>query len=361
MKVVIAPDSFGGTLSAPDAARAIAAGWARERPEDELVHVPMSDGGEGLLDVLGAVQGGQRQSVEVAGPLGHPRDAAWLLLEDGTAVIASEEACGLRHVPPERRTPLRTTTWGVGQLLDAARGAGASRILLGLGGSATVDGGAGAVTALGWRVTVADGSGLKVGGADLHRVAAIADGWQADWSGVAIELLADVRTVLLDAPARFGPQKGAGAEEVPRLEAALRRWAEVVERDLDRPGLRGVAGTGAAGGLGFGLAAALDARFVSGVDRVADLAGLATALHGADLVVTGEGRLDATSAEGKVVGSLLDRAGRTPVMAVVGGVTERPGGLTDVEASAPDGPGPDPTAEVAAAAARLASRLRALS
>ena len=356
MKVVIAPDSFGGTLSAPEAARAIAAGWARARPEDRLRELPLSDGGEGLLDAVAASLGGQWRTTDVAGPLGHPRDARWLWLPDATAVVGCDEACGLAHVPEERRSPFDTTTWGVGQLLDAAREAGARRILLGLGGSATVDGGAGAVTALGYRVTVGDGSGLKIGAGDLHRVAAVAGGWQADWSGVTVELLADVRTVLLDAPARFGPQKGADADAVARLEEALRTWADVVERDLDRPGLREQPGTGAAGGLGFGLAAAFGARFVPGIDRVAELVGLASAMEGADLVVTGEGRLDATSAEGKVVGALLERAGGTPVAAVVGVVDGTSAELVDVEAAAPGGAGPDPAGEVADAAERLARR-----
>lgn len=356
MKVVIAPDSFGGTLSAPEAARAIAAGWARGRPEDRLRELPLSDGGEGLLDAVAASLEGEWRTTEVAGPLGHPRDARWLWLPDGTAVVGCDEACGLAYVPEERRSPLDTTTWGVGQLLDAVREAGARRVLLGLGGSATVDGGAGAVTALGFHVTVTDGSGLKVGAADLHRVAAIASGWEADWTDVTVDLLADVRTVLLDAPARFGPQKGADAHDVARLEQALRTWADVVERDLDRPGLREEPGTGAAGGLGFGLAAAIGARLVPGVERVAELVGLGSALEGADLVVTGEGRLDATSVDGKVVGALLDRAGGTPVAAVVGVADGTPEQLVDVEEAAPDGAGPDPAGEVADAAERLARR-----
>lgn len=358
MKVLIAPDSFGGTLTPSEAARAIATGWSRVRPQDDVAELPLSDGGEGLLDVVAAAVGGSWQPIEVAGPLGHPREARWLLLEDGTAVVGSDEACGLAHVPEGRRSPFDTTTWGVGQLLDAARDAGAGTILVGLGGSATVDGGAGAVTALGFRVTVADGSGLKVGAADLHRVAAIGHGWEADWSGTQVELLADVRTPLLDAPARFGPQKGADAAgDIARLETAVRTWADVVERDLGCPGLRDLPGTGAAGGLGFGLAAAVGARFVAGIDRVAELVDLDGALDRADLVVTGEGRLDATSGEGKVVGSLLTRAAGMPVAAVAGAVEGTPEGLVDVEASAPEGAGPDPAGEVAAAAARLARRI----
>lgn len=357
MKVLIAPDSFGGTLSAPEAARAIGVGWGRARPGDELTMLPMSDGGEGLLEVVASVTDGRWQVTEVAGPLGLPREARWLLLPDGTAVVASEEACGLAHVPVARRTPFDTTSWGIGQLLDAAREAGARRIVVGLGGTATMEGGAGAVGALGYRVQVADGSGLKVGAQDLHRVASVAPGWEADWSAVEVELLADVRTRLLEAPARFAGQKGAEESDIARLEDALRVWADVVERDLDRPGLRELPGTGAAGGLGFGLVATLGAGIVPGVDRVGEMVGMDAALREAALVVTGEGRLDATSAEGKVVGALLDRADRTPVVAVVGAAVGADGRIADLEAAAPEGPGPDPAAEVAAAAERLAERI----
>ncbi|MFO7595622.1 MAG: glycerate kinase, partial [Desulfocurvibacter africanus] len=169
MRVVIAPDGFGGTLGPRDAAAAIARGWLRVRPHDEVVLAPLSDGGEGLLDVL-AGPDDTWVTTEVVGPLGLPVDAAFLLRRDGTAVIESARACGLALVPPSRRSPLETTTFGVGELLLAARDAGASRVLLGLGGSATVDGGAGALTGLGYRLRVADGSGLKIGGRDLGRI-----------------------------------------------------------------------------------------------------------------------------------------------------------------------------------------------
>jgi glycerate 2-kinase len=358
MRVVIAPDGFGGTLAADEAAAAIAEGWRRARPDDAVRCVPMSDGGEGLLAVLARPED-RRHHLEVAGPQGHPVDAAWLERPDGTAIVESASACGLALVPPDRRDPLLATTWGVGQLLDAARLAGARRILVGLGGSATVDGGTGALLGLGFRLTVADGSGLRIGGDDLYRVAGVARGWAADWDVIEVELLADVTTPLLDAPARFGPQKGAGPAQVEALTAALRTWADVVARDLT-PGrdLRDEAGTGAAGGLGFALAAAIGARFRPGSAVVADLVGLPAAIADADLVVTGEGRLDATTSEGKVVAHVAARArdAGLPVVAVVGRVGSSPPSLDDVEAAAPEGPGPDPAGEVAAAAARLAAR-----
>jgi glycerate 2-kinase len=366
VRIIVAPDGFGGTLSAREAAEAIAEGWRRARPDDELVRIPLSDGGEGLLDAIASTSD-TWLTTEVAGPQGHPVDAALLLREDGSAVIESAQACGLALVPHERRTPLVATTYGVGQLLDAAREAGARRIVVGLGGSATVDGGTGALTGLGFRLRVGDGSGLKIGGAELHRVRRVEHGWSGDWSGIEVVLLADVTTRLLDAARVFGPQKGASRDDVEQLTEALGIWADVAERDLAGPGrYREVPGSGAAGGLGFGLACALGARFAPGAATVAELQGLPAALQGADLLVSGEGRLDATSGQGKVVGHVADlaRAAGVRATAVVGSVDRTTAGAADaelpdlelIEEAAPAGPGEDPAAEVAEAARRLASR-----
>lgn len=366
MIVIVAPDSFTGTLTAPEVAAAIAAGWRAARPDDEVRRVPLSDGGDGLLEVLGARADGPADSsagpagevrrTEVVGPHGRPVVAPWLLRDDGTAVVESARACGLSLLPEDERDPLSTTTWGVGQLLDEARGAGATRILVGLGGSATVDGGAGALAGLGYRLRVADGSGLKVGGGELAQVASASDDWVADgWGDVEVVLLCDVRTGLEDAPARFGPQKGADETAVALLEAGLARWADVVERDLTDRHLRGRPGSGAAGGLSFGLAAALGGRMVSGSAHVAEAVGLERALRGADLVVTGEGRLDATSLQGKVVGEVADLAHRAevPMAAVVGVVEDGTDLLAAVVESGPESPG-DPGGAVREAARRLA-------
>lgn len=358
MRVVVAPDGFGGVLPASGVAEAVAQGWRRVRPGDELDLRPLSDGGEGLLDVL-ARPGDTTREVEVAGPHGHPLHAPLLMREDRTAVVESATACGLALVPEDRRSPMPATTYGVGQLIEAARAAGAAHIVVGLGGSASIDGGTGALNGLGFRLRVEDGSGLKVGGADLHRVRRIEPAWVADFTGVDVELLADVEVVLADAAPLFGPQKGATPEQVEQLTRALETWAEVAERDLDAPGVRELPGAGAAGGLGFGLAAGLSAPLVPGAARVAELVDLPAALASADLVVTGEGRLDATSLRGKVVGHLLERARElaVPVRAVVG-VAEpaAAAALDDVEAASPQGPGEDPRADAAAAASRLAAR-----
>lgn len=332
VRVVVAPDSFGGRLTAPEAAEVIAAGWGDARPDDELVPVPMSDGGEGLLEVVHRPQD-RRIDVEVCGPAGLPVDAWFSLREGGTAIVESAMACGLHLVDGARRDPMHTTTYGVGQLLDAARETGVARILVGLGGSATVDGGAGALTGLGFRLRVADGSGLKIGGQDLHRAASVERGWAADWADIEVVLLADVRTTLLDAPRTFGPQKGADEQAIEVLHAGLTAWADVATRDLaDTDDLADLPGSGAAGGLGFGLAAGLGAHFVDGAAAVADLVGLGEAIATADLVITGEGRLDATSFDGKVVGAVTDLAERSGahVAALVGTAEVHTARLQDV-------------------------------
>ena len=358
MKVVIAPDGFGGTLSASEAAAAIAAGWRRERPDDDLLEVPLSDGGEGLLEVV-AQDGDRWMTTEVAGPLGHPVSAPWLLRDGQTAIIESARACGLGLVPEEQRSPFRTTTYGVGQLLAAARSAGATQILVGLGGSATVDGGTGALSGLGFRRTVEDGSGLKIGADDLHRVAAADRGWSPDFDGIDVGLVSDVTTTLDRSAEVFGPQKGATPEQVEQLSHALQRWADVAERDLAGGRRhRDTPGSGAAGGLGFALACGLGARYEPGADRIASLSGFDDVVAEADVVITGEGRLDATSGAGKVIDIVLQRcrAVGLPLVGVVGQLGTGGPDLEDLEEAAPDGPGTDPAGEVSAAAQRLARR-----
>lgn len=365
MQVLVAPDSMGGRLSAVEVAQAISTGWRRVRPDDDLATTPMSDGGEGLLDALHGPDD-REVHVEVAGPMGRPVDAWFSLRPDGTAVVESAMACGLHLVDPAARDPLRATTFGVGQLLDAARRAGAHRVLVGLGGSASVDGGAGALTGLGFALRVADGSGLKVGADDLRRVDTIRPGWHDHgWDQVEVVLLADVRTPLSRAARVFGPQKGASPEVVEQLEDALRRWEQVVARDLEAPELADQPGTGAAGGLGFGLAAALGGSFVDGAAAVAGMVGLDERMAGADLVITAEGRLDATSFEGKVVGEVMARgADAGCAVAVVAGAvaldaeTDAPLDGVDVERASADTP-EQARSELEAAGERLARRLAA--
>jgi glycerate kinase len=319
MRVVVAPDSFGGTLSAPAAADAMSRGWRRGDPEAVIDRVPMSDGGPGLVEVLHAAAGGEVRQVTVTGPLGAAVRAGFLL--DGrTAVVESAQACGLHLVPPAERDALATTTLGVGELVRAAVDAGARRIVVGLGGSSTTDGGAGMLAALGARLSP---SGLA-GGGSLPRVA------RADLAPARdlcrdVELVAatDVDNPLLGpngAAAVFGPQKGASPEDVQALERGLSHWVDVLSAQVpsgtaDRPG------AGAAGGLGFALFA-LGAARQSGVEMVMEAVDLQRRAAAADLVLTGEGSLDAQSLRGKVVAGVAAaaRAAGRPCLVLAGQV-----------------------------------------
>lgn len=364
MRVVITPDSFGGTLTAAQAAAAVAQGWLDRRPSDEVVQLGMSDGGEGLVDVVrSAAAHWAEHHVEVAGPRGTPVEATWLSGRERRRTVAVVEvalACGLDLVPPDQRDPLLATSHGVGELLEAVRRHGVDQVLVGLGGSATVDGGIGALTGLGLRPLRADGTGLKVGGGWLRELDRIERGWlSSDWDGIDVDLLADVQTPLARAAVVFGPQKGADEEAVATLADGLDVVGDVVERDLDCPGLATRPGTGAAGGLGFGLSAAIGGRLRAGAPVVAGLVGLDDAIREADLVITGEGRFDRTTAAGKVVAEVAARAHTFDVpWALVAGSGHVPDEVPG-ELSAPDGPGTDPAAEVAAAAGRLAERTTA--
>ena len=358
MRVVLAPDSFSGTLSAVAAAAAMAQGWRRQRPDDDVRIVPMSDGGEGLLAVLEhALPDAQRHPAEVADARGYATDAHWLLLADGTAVVESAQACGLAQLAAEQRDPRLATTYGVGQLIAAATAAGAARVLVGLGGSATVDGGAGAVTALGHRLERADGNGVKVGGEylrDLHRIIA------GPVPEIPVIAAADVDAPLLGADgavAGFAAQKGATEDDATVLEQALTTLADVAERDLVGGPWRHAPGAGAAGGLGFGLAALLGARLRCGAEHVAALVGLDAAISTADVVVTGEGALDAWSVRGKVPGAVADLAiaSGCPVYAVVGEQRADTGRFTGVATMGPPRTGDDHEQRLADATARVAA------
>lgn len=323
MKVVIAPDKFAGTLSAAEAAAAMADGWRAARPRDEVVAVPMADGGEGTLEVVAAaVKGAARVPVEVVDPRGRPVEAAWLRLPDGRALFEAAAACGLSRLSSDERDPLDATSYGVGQLLAAAA-ADSDEVVVGLGGSATVDGGAGMLTALGARLLRPDGNGVKVGArflADIDRIV------PATAPAARIVVASDVDNALLGrygAAAVFGPQKGAAPEDVPVLEAALRRLADVVERDVQGGPWRDRPGAGAAGGLGFALMACCGATVASGAETVAQLVGLSRALAGAGVVVTGEGSLDAQTTRGKVPAFVAEqaRAAGVRVLAVAGRIS----------------------------------------
>lgn len=323
-RVVIAPDSFKGTATSAQAAAALAAGWRSVRPDDELVLLPLADGGEGTLDALAAAEPlAVFRTADVAGPDSRPVRARWLLLPDGTAAVELAESSGL----PLMREPdaLGAHTSGLGEVLAAAVAAGARRIVVGLGGSASTDGGSGCVSALGATFLDAGGNPLPPGGGPLTRLIAV------DRSGLlpppagGVTCLVDVRAPLLGkdgAATVFGPQKGASANDVAILEAGLERLARVLGGDPERPG------AGAAGGTAYGLQAAWGAVFAPGAVTLAELAGVTSALAGADLLITGEGRFDATSLTGKLVGHLLDLADTAgvPTAIVAGAVAGSSGG-----------------------------------
>jgi glycerate kinase len=319
----MAPDKFAGTLTAAEAARAMADGWVSVRPDDDIVLVPMADGGEGLVAVvLAAVPGAGAHRVEVADARGIVTEATWALLPDGRAVVEAAQACGLSRLPPEARNPRLATSYGVGQLVAAAAAAGAKEIVVGIGGTASVDGGGGLATALGNRLLRADGNRVKVGGEFLEQVARIQP---APPLGAPVVAAVDVDSPLLGpagAVAVFAPQKGARPDDLPLLERAMAAFADAVERDLPGGPWRGLPGAGAGGGIGLALVAFLGASVAPGAETVADLVGLDAALDGAGVVVTGEGSLDAQTAAGKAPAIVADRAraAGARVLAVAGRV-----------------------------------------
>lgn len=323
MKLVIAPDSFKESLSAEKVAQAIARGWQSVYPHADIHLCPMADGGEGTVDAVLAATGGQRRELLVCGPLGQPVQAHWGWLDDGQAVIEMAAASGLHWVAPEQRDARITTTRGTGELILAALDAGARRIILGIGGSATNDGGAGLLEALGARLLDAADQPLAAGGAALINLQRIElDGLDPRLAQVEILVAADVDNPLCGprgASHVFGPQKGASAEQVTQLDQALGHFADVMAATLGED-FREVPGVGAAGGVGFAARAVLGARFRPGIELVAELSGLAEAMQGADLVITGEGRLDGQTLHGKTpVGvARVAQAAGVPVIALAG-------------------------------------------
>jgi glycerate kinase len=298
VKVLVAPDAFGGTLTAPEAARAIATGWMRHAPADTLTLAPMADGGPGFVDVLHEAIGGELAVVTVRGPLGAPVPIT-VLHADSTAYVESAQACGLHLV--DEHDPMHATTYGVGQAIDAAIVGGARRVVVGLGGSATNDAGAGMLAALGATADVpldAGPDGLaKV--ADVDFAPAL-----ARLTDIELVIAADVDVALLGmfgATKTFGPQKGLTEQQILTVDAILDRF--VVAACGPTPAERRVAdakGAGAAGGLGFALLL-LGGEFVSGIDLVAESVGLTVQAGAHDLVVTGEGTYDFSSRAGKAV------------------------------------------------------------
>ena len=323
MRVLVAPDKFKGTLSAEGAGLAIAAGWRRAMPEDEVEVVPIADGGEGTLDALRTALHGELRRVRVSGPLGDPVDAEYALVESGgerLGAIEMARASGLGLVPARRRDPLRASTRGTGELILAACGDGAGRLIVCIGGSATNDGGAGMAQAMGTRLLDAEGRDLRPGGAALLDLATI-DLRSLDQAArrVAFVAATDVDNPLVGphgAAAVYGPQKGASPDDVLLLDRALAHLAAVIHRDLGID-VRGIPGAGAAGGLGAGLMAFLGAKLRPGADVVLEAVGLRDRMEGTDLLITGEGRFDEQSLRGKAAAAALRMAAEMGIPAAV--------------------------------------------
>ncbi len=317
--MLLCPDKFAGTLSAPEVAAAVAEGWRDVAPGDELLVRPLADGGPGFVEVLAEALGGRRLPVPTVDPLGRPAAGEILLTDDGTAYLESAQACGLHLLADAERDPKATTSYGLGLLVTAAVEAGARTVVVGLGGSGTNDGGAGMLVPLG--VTPLDDAGraLPYGGAALTAVAAL-DG-EPRLRGATLVAATDVDNPLLGlhgASSVFGPQKGADRADVLLLDAALTRWADVLTQRLPGcpPGLGTLPGGGAAGGLGAAVLA-LGGRCESGIGLVTRAVKLDAALDAADLVITGEGSFDHQSLRGKVVAGVAGAARDRGVPCVV--------------------------------------------
>ena len=296
MKVVIAIDSFKGSLTSLEAGEAAAEGVRRAIPDAECVVRPLADGGEGTVDALVGGMGGERREVVVTGPAGRPVTAAYGLLPGGLAVMEMAQAAGLTLVPDCERDPRLTTTYGVGEMIRDAAARGARSFIMGIGGSATNDGGAGMLQALGWRFLDADGRDLPRGGAALAHLARIAPPMSGDLRNLSFRIACDVTNPLCGpngASAVYGPQKGASPEAVRELDAALAHFASVAGGEPDAPG------AGAAGGLGYAFKTFLGAELTPGVDLILRETHLEDVLRDADVAVTGEGRLDGQTAMGK--------------------------------------------------------------
>lgn len=323
MRILIAAGALKHSLTAATAAHAIARGLSRSGLHADLTLLPIADGGNGTLDAL-LTTGGERLTLTVRDPLGRPVEAAFGWLGD-TAVIEMALASGLELLQPHELDPLRASTYGTGQLMAAALNAGAKRVIVGVGGSATVDGGAGCLQALGVRLLDADRREVPPGGGSLHRIHQIdASGLDPRWKSVEVVIASDVDNPTLGeqgAAAVFAPQKGASPAQVDELEANLRHFFTLtaVQIGVD---VREARGGGAAGALGAGLMAYLGGRIESGIDLILDVRGFDGLIDGADVVITSEGRMDAQTVHGKGPLGVARRAAArgVPTVALVGGL-----------------------------------------
>jgi glycerate kinase len=343
MKIVVAPDSFKGSLSAADLCEAMAAGIRQVCPEAEIVKVPMADGGEGTVAALVSATHGRVERVRVTGPLGEPVEAEYGILGDGvTAVIEMASASGLPLVPVHQRNPLNTTTYGTGQLMLAALERGCRKLIIGIGGSATTDGGTGMAQALGVKFYRADGREIQ----DYMTGGRMGDVARIDLSarsktiiGCDIAVACDVDNPLLGphgAVMVYSGQKGANESQRQLLESNMRHLIGIIENTIRRS-IRNIPGTGAAGGLGAGLVAFVEAALKPGVQLVLEACAFSAQITGAQLIFTGEGRIDVQTAYGKTISGVIREARRQsiPVIVIAGTVEDEaenlyPDGVTSM-------------------------------
>lgn len=322
-KILLVPDSFKGTLSSRQVCQVMAGQLRRFFPQAQVKSIPVADGGEGSVEAFLAAAGGERRTRTVTGPFGEPVEAFYGILGDGRTAVIEMAACAGLPLAEGRLNPERATTYGVGELLLAAKEAGCTKAILGLGGSCTNDGGAGAAAALGAKFTRADGTAFVPTGGTLGEIAALDVSPVAQaLQGMELTAMCDIDNPLYGeagAAAVFAPQKGADAAMVARLDAGLRHLGQVSARCLGRD-FSHLPGAGAAGGLGFGMAAFCGAQLRMGIDAVLDAVGFDSLLPGTDVVFTGEGKIDSQSARGKVVSGVAVRCRKAgvPVVAVVG-------------------------------------------
>jgi glycerate kinase len=326
MRVLIAPDKFKGSLTSPQVARAIARGFTAAWPQAETILCPLADGGEGTMDVLVEATSGKRVPYAVTGPRGELRDAnLGILGDEATAVVEMAEASGLELIAPEKRDPKLTSTVGTGELILHALDMGIRKIIVAIGGSATNDGGTGMAAALGVRFLDSQGNELPGGGGNLERLERIDDsGLDRRIEETRVVVASDVTNRLLGdegASRIFAPQKGAGPEDVKLLEDGMCRLSQACQAWLGRDPADSP-GAGAAGGLGYGLMAFLGAEIRPGIDVVMEYTGFERLLEGCDLVITGEGKLDAQTAYGKTVVGVGRAASAVPVVALAGCVED---------------------------------------
>jgi glycerate kinase len=326
MHVLIACDSFKDALPAPEVCRAIAKGFLSTHPGAGVTEMPLSDGGEGVLDILRQTLSLKRVALEVCDPLGRPITASYGISADGTtALVEMAEASGLQRLTLTERNPLLASTFGTGQLLADARARGVQHVLLAIGGSATNDAGVGAAAALGWQFLDKVGAPVTPDGGSLKTIARLIPPAQMPFA--RMEVLCDVTNPLYGPSGAswiYGRQKGGDDRTLAELDDGARHIAALVEQQTGRKGLAQTQGAGAAGGLGFGAMAFMNATLRRGIDVVLDMVGFDAAAARADLIITGEGHIDGQSAQGKLIQGVCVRAGIVPVIALCGKLSADP-------------------------------------